>query len=72
MLLTLEVREQEFERYHKAKQDLADVTRGGKDWSSCSFIDITIRRDRLNLERHKLKKELGEKVLQQLEGEVNE
>ena len=36
----------EYSKYIQAKKDLKDVLKGGKDYPSCSFMDISIRDDR--------------------------
>lgn len=57
------------EKYKQAKQDFADVCKGGKDYSSCSFMDITIRDDRLKEAKKQFIKELGKAELKRLEEE---
>ena len=67
MDITVQVAEQEFELYYTAKENLAHVTRGGKDYSNCSFTDISIRRDRLKTAKDELCNRLGKLLLKQLE-----
>ena len=57
------------ENYKQAKQDFADVCKGGKHYSSCSFMDISIRDDRLKEAKKHLIKELGKAGLKRLEEE---
>ena len=57
------------EKYKQAKQDFADVCKGGKHYSSCSFMDISIRNDRLEEAKKQLIKELGKAELKRLEEE---
>ena len=47
-------------QYSKAVQALADVSKGGKDYVNCSWMDISIRVDREKEARAKLVKQLGE------------
>ena len=57
--------------YNKCKQDLKDVSKGGKDYDNCSFMDISTRADRLKESEQKLIIALGTKELNELE-ELNE
>ena len=57
------------EKYKQAKQDFADVCKGGKHYSSCSFMDIPIRDDRLKEAKKQFIKELGKAELKRLEEE---
>jgi len=49
------------ENYEIAKQELADVSKGGKDHSNCSFMDISIRVTRLENVKKEYIVALGEK-----------
>ena len=44
----------EYSKYIQAKKDLKDVLRGGKDYHSCSFMDISIRDDRFEARKKEL------------------
>ena len=68
--LSIVIKQSEFKDYHIAKQNLKDVSKGGKDYPSCSFIDITIARERFIKAKNLLGGDLGKKILQQLEGET--
>lgn len=57
------------EKYKKAKQDYADVCKGGKDHYACSLMDISIRSDRLDTVKKELIIKLGTEVLTKLEEE---
>ena len=57
------------EKYKQTKQDFADVCKGGKHYSSCSFMDISIRRGRFEEAKKQLIKELGKAELKRLEEE---
>ena len=59
----------EVEYYYKAQQNLANVSKGGKDYASCSFMDISIRIDRLKEAKDKAIYALGEIELKRLEDE---
>ena len=61
----------EYSKYIQAKKDLKDVLKGGKDYHSCSFMDISIRDDRLETRKKELIKYIGAFVLNKIE-EVNE
>ena len=52
--------------YSEAVQNLADVSRGGKDYVRCSWMDISVRTDREKEARTKLVKQLGELAFAQL------
>ena len=57
------------ENYKQAKQNFADVCKGGKHYSSCSFMDIFIRSGRFKEAKKQLIKELGKAELKRLEEE---
>ena len=68
MLNTEEIKDlPEYRKYLSAKQDFADVCKGGKDFYACSFMDISIRSDRYDESKNKLIKTLGKIVLENLE-----
>ena len=68
MLNTEEIKDlPEYKKYLGAKQDFADVCKGGKDFYACSFMDISIRSDRFDEAKNKLVKTLGNLVLERLE-----
>lgn len=52
--------------YDKAEQNYANVTRGGKDYYACSFMDIQVRSDRLEVAKQDLIQALGEEALKKL------
>ena len=56
----------EKEKYLIAKQNLADVKKGGKDHINCSFMDISIRTDKFNEAKNNFIKYLGKKQLKKL------
>ena len=60
---------QEYKKYIKAKQDFADVCKSGKDFYSCSIMDISIRSDRFDKAKNKLIKALGEIARDKLNNE---
>lgn len=62
----------EMQKYKKALQDLKDVSKGGKDYAACSFMDISVRIDRLKAAKKELTKALGKKVFKEIFPEVEE
>ena len=60
----------EYSKYIQAKKDLKDVLRGGKDYHSCSFMDISIRDDRFEARKKELIEYIGIFILNKIE-EVN-
>ena len=60
----------EYSKYIQAKKDLKDVLKGGKDYHSCSFMDISIRDDRFEARKKELIKCIGIFILNKIE-EVN-
>ena len=56
----------EYSKYIQAKKDLKDVLKGGKDYHSCSFMDISIRDDRFEARKKKLIKYIGKLVLDEI------
>lgn len=60
---------QEYKKYIKAKQDFADVCKGGKDFYSCSIMDFSIRLDRFDKAKNKLIKALVEIARDKLNNE---
>jgi len=59
---------EEFKKYKSAQQDLKDVSKGGKDWAACSFMDISVRIDRLEAAKVKLILALGEREFDKIQG----
>ena len=60
----------EYSKYVQAKKDLKDVLKGGKDYHSCSFMDISIRDDRFEARKKELIECIGIFILNKIE-EVN-
>ena len=60
----------EYSKYIQAKRDLKDVLKGGKDYHSCSFMDISIRDDRFEARKKELIECIGIFILNKIE-EVN-
>ena len=60
----------EYSKYIQAKKDLKDVLKGGKDYHSCSFMDISIRDDRFEARKKELIEYIGIFILNKIE-EVN-
>ena len=56
----------EYSKYIQAKKDLKDVLKGGKDYHSCSFMDISVRDDRFEARKKKLIKYIGTFVLNKI------
>ena len=54
-------------KYNQAKQDLADVSKGGKNYACCSFMDISVRLERLQEAKSELIQELGTKELEKID-----
>lgn len=61
----------EYSKYIQAKKDLKDVLKGGKDYHSCSFIDISIRNVRFEVRKKELIECIGIFILNRIE-EVND
>ena len=59
----------EYSRYIQAKEDLKDVSVGGKDYPYCSFMDISVRDDRLKARKKELIECIGTFVLNKIEDE---
>ena len=57
----------EYSKYIQAKKDLKDVLKGGKDYHSCSFMDISIRDDRFEARKKELIECIGTFVFNQIE-----
>lgn len=57
-------------KYQEAKQNYADVTRGGKNYHCCSFMDISIRSDRLDKAKERLIYVLGKAELKKIEESI--
>lgn len=57
----------EYSKYIQAKKDLKDVLKGGKDYHSCSFMDISIRDDRFESRKKELIECIGTFVLNKIE-----
>lgn len=60
----------EYSKYIQAKKYLKDVLKGGKDYHSCSFMDISIRDDRFEARKKELIECIGIFILNKIE-EVN-
>ena len=56
-------------KYLKAKQDFDDVSKGGKDYANCSFMDIVVRDERLENRKKELIEMLGNLVFDDLKKE---
>ena len=56
----------EIDKYLEAKQNLIDVSPSGKDYAACSFMDISVRSDRLDAAKHKLITALGKQAFSEL------
>lgn len=61
----------EYSKYIQAKKDLKDVLKGGKDYHSCSFMDISIRDDRFEARKNELIECIGIFILNKIEEENN-
>ena len=61
---------EEVKKYFEAKQNLDDVSKGGKNYHSCSFMDISIRMDRLEEAKKKAIEALGSIKLKEIEEEA--
>lgn len=59
----------EYSKYIQAKKDLKDVLKGGKDYHSCSFMDISIRDDRFEARKKELIECIGTFILNKIEDE---
>lgn len=57
----------EVKDYLKKLQDYKDVCKGGKDFYSCSFMDITCRSDRMEESKQKAIEALGKLELEKIE-----
>ena len=60
----------EYSKYMQTKEDLKDVSPGGKYYHSCSFMDISIRDDRFEARKKELIECIGIFILNKIE-EVN-
>lgn len=60
-------RTEAWNNYQQAKQGYADVSRGGKDYHCCQFMDISVRSDRLKVAKQALIQVLGEEQLASIE-----
>lgn len=58
---------QEVQDYLNKLQDFKDVCKGGKDYSACSFMDISARSDRMEESKKKAIEMLGEIELEKIE-----
>ena len=56
----------EIEKYFNAIEDLKDVSKGGKDYAACSFMDISVRLDRLKVAETDVINALGKSELQKI------
>lgn len=61
----------EVQDYLNKLQDYKDVCKGGKDYYSCSFMDISIRDDRMEEAKKKAIEALGIIELQKIENTLN-
>ena len=57
----------EYSKYIQAKEDLKDVSKGGKHYPYCSFMDISIRDDRFEARKKDLIECIGTFVFNQIE-----
>ncbi len=57
----------EVKKYLENLQDFKDVCKGGKDYSSCSFMDISCRSDRMEEAKQKAIEALGKIELEKFE-----
>ena len=57
----------EVKNYLEKLQDFNDVCKGGKDYHSCSFMDISCRSDRMEKAKKKAIKALGKLELEKIE-----
>ena len=57
----------EYSSYIQAKQDLKDVSKGGKHYYECSFMDISVRMDRLEDRKKELITYIGNLILSKIE-----
>ena len=57
------------EEYIAAKRNLQNVSRGGKDHHSCSFMDISVRIDRVQEAKKEYAMELGMKIIEEQDNE---
>ena len=57
----------EVKKYLENLQDFKDVCKGGKDYSSCSFMDISCRSDRMEEAKKKAIEALGKIELEKIE-----
>ena len=58
---------QEVQDYLNKLQDFKDVCKGGKDYSACSFMDISVRSDRMEESKKKAIEMLGKIELEKIE-----
>lgn len=56
-----------YSKYIQAKKDLKDVLKGGKDYHSCSFMDISTRDERFNARKKELIEYIGISILNKIE-----
>lgn len=56
----------EYSKYIQAKKYLKDVSKGGKDYHSCSLMDIRLRDDRFKARKKKLIKYIGKLILDKI------
>ena len=55
------------EEYYRTKESLKDVTKGGKHYSTCSFMNIAIRTEHFENVKKELIKALGKIELEKIE-----
>jgi hypothetical protein len=60
----------EVKNYLEKLQDFKDVCKGGKDFYSCSFMDISCRSDRMEEAKKKAIKALGKLELEKIENDI--
>ena len=60
-------RTKEYSEYIQAKKALKDVLKGGKDYHSCSIMDISVRDDRFKARKKKLIKYIGSLILDKID-----
>lgn len=64
--ITINVPQAGVAKYLEVIQDLADVSKGGKDYVNCSWMDISVRADREKKVRAELIRQLGTLALAEL------
>jgi len=57
---------EQIKEYLKREEELAEVSKGGKYFYQCSFMDIAIRSDRFDHAKNELIKTIGENYLNEV------